>query len=716
MRQQIYFSVCFSLLFFMSFSSSAATLFQQGRNFRVGGLPEWVIAADFNNDGIMDLADSDSSSTAGTISILLGKGNGSFQPRIVATGFELPIYTVAADVNHDGKLDLVVDDNGIDSGILAALGNGDGTFQPPTRYAVVTTFPGQPVVADFNGDGNLDIAAPDSFAADAVILLGNGDGTFRTGVTVTTGSEPGFGSIGADFNKDGKVDLLFTDSGDTNFSLLLGNGDGTFQPVKFISTGTASPEPNALASGDVNGDGNPDFLFSTYEGQVRVFLGNGDGTFRSPINSESSLNAEQLADINGDGKLDLVAIGINQAGILLGHGDGTFTAQASDYWVGVQPSSAAVADFNGDGKPDVACSIFMEDSVNVLLGNGGGRLTPAGPVAVAEPKPTSSPAALAFTSGDFNLDGRPDFAVLGNTNVAVLLNRGGQTLSFPVSTSIGSLQPVAAFASADFNGDGKADIAFGATSGSNLELGVMVGNGDGSFQAPVLTALAGFAPTTSMVAGDFNNDGAIDLLFGEQILLNNGSGSFHMSASCCSVTSAVGDFNHDGKLDVVSGSQVSSKTTVYLGNGDGTVQTGVAIEGMSFPSSFALADFNGDGNLDIALASHGDGMIHVLLGNGDGTFQSALRYKGTLPAGPQLLLAADLNHDGRIDIVASDSNNLVWGVALGNGNGTFGPMQQFYTGGDSTAALLVDFNNDGFADLGALSLLTGSVAVLPNTK
>ena len=93
-----------------------------------------------------------------------------------------------------------------------------------------------------------------------------------------------------------------------------------------------------------------------------------------------------------------------------------------------------------------------------------------------------------------------------------------------------------------------------------------------------------------------------------------------------------------------------------------------------------------------------------------------MKFKGILPAGPQLLLAADLNHDGKIDIVASDSNNFIWGVAPGKGNGTFGPMQQFYTGGDSTAALLLNFNSDSNPDLASLALFPGSVAILPNTK
>ena len=137
----------------------------------------------------------------------------------------------------------------------------------------------------------------------------------------------------------------------------------------------------------------------------------------------------------------------------------------------------------------------------------------------------------------------------------------------------------------------------------------MLGNGNGTLQSPVLTTVTGASSSSNIVAADFNSDGAIDLLFGGDILLNNGSGIFHMTASCCSTTSAVGDFNKDGKLDIVTGAQVTSKTTVYLGNGDGTVQAGVAIEGQSYPSSFAVADFNGDGNLDIALASHGDGMI-----------------------------------------------------------------------------------------------------------
>ena len=120
--------------------------------------------------------------------------------------------------------------------------------------------------------------------------------------------------------------------------------------------------------------------------------------------------------------------------------------------MGSQPSSAAVADFNGDGKLDVACSILQEDTVNVLVGNGLGRLSPAGPVVVAQPNPITFPASLAIASGDFNGDGRGDVAVLGNSNVAVMLNHAGQTLASPIANSIGTAKPAAGFAVADLTG------------------------------------------------------------------------------------------------------------------------------------------------------------------------------------------------------------------------------------------------------------------------
>ena len=374
---------------FLSVVAPSSTVFYShapGSPISLGGTgvtpnePLSMVVGDFNGDGKLDLAlGIQQDGNSGYVSILLGNGDGTFTPvsSSPATG-HCPCAMAMGDFNGDGKVDLAVA-NYDDNTVTILLGNGDGTFLPASSSPVsVGANPTDLVSADFNGDGKLDLAVPNSTDNTLTILLGNGDGTFSP-VTSSpaTGTTP-FGLAVGDFNADGKLDLAVANFDENTATILLGNGDGTFAPAP-SPPATAGP---ALVVGDFNGDGKFD-LAVTGRGNstVTILLGNGDGTFApisgccgTPVELTHTLGMA-AGDFNGDGKLDLaVAIQNVQPSppadyitILLGKGDGTFTATDFSLLLYDDPSSLALGDFNHDGELDFATASDPYNYVSVLL-------------------------------------------------------------------------------------------------------------------------------------------------------------------------------------------------------------------------------------------------------------------------------------------------------------------------------------------------------------
>jgi hypothetical protein len=417
--------------------------------FDAGSSPYSVAVGDFNGDGTPDLAVANDVSN-GTVSVLLGNGDGTFQAaRSFATG-TFPNSVAVGDFNRDGTPDLAVadygDSQGNGGGVSVLLGNGDGTFQAARAFAAGSV-PRSVAVGDFNGDGKLDLAVANYVYPNGTVsvLLGNGDGTFQGARSFAAGDLPESVAVG-DFNRDGTPDLAVANNGST-VSVLLGNGDGSFQAARNFAAGSS---PYSVAVGDFNGDGTPDLAVANAGnvGTVSVLLGNGDGSFQAATSYAAGTVPESVAvgDFNGDGLPDLAVAGFGGVRDLLGNGDGTFLTSRVSYVAGSGTTSVAVGDFNGDGSADLAVANSASNDVSVLLNDNawpgaprrpGGQPAGDGRAAAAAVEPRAAPAHALPPAPDV-LPTDAGMAVLGSPWAVTMPVPGSSRLPFRVDADPGA--------------------------------------------------------------------------------------------------------------------------------------------------------------------------------------------------------------------------------------------------------------------------------------
>ena len=396
----------------------------------VSAIAPFVATGDFNGDGIPDLAIASGAGNT-IVNVLLGNGDGTFQAASPITVGSQPFYIAVGDFNNDGNLDLAVA-NWAGNSVSILLGNGAGGFTAAQTILTGTgTGPVAIVTADFNGDGNLDLAVANNTAGKVGVYLGNGDGTFTLKSTRTVGTTP-FGLTA--FYAKGEVNLAVANSGSNTVSILLGSGNGTFTAGDTYTT--LGQSPYTVIATDVNNDGIADLVFAeSGANKVGVMTGNGDGTFASEVQYAVGTTPYRLAvsDVNSDGNVDLIVANhaANTIGVLLGNGNGTFQQPQVSYPGVTTPYAIAIADFNGDGAPDLAVANQEAGTVSILLNSVTQTATTSiSDVSIAG---TGTHQIDANYSGDSNFD--------GSTSSSIPLSTSLQTTHLTLTTNQ-SMDPV----------------------------------------------------------------------------------------------------------------------------------------------------------------------------------------------------------------------------------------------------------------------------------
>ena len=644
---------------------------------------------DFNGDGINDIV---TGNTQGTVTVLLGDGTGGLDETLnVFVGGDIG-DVVTADFNGDGFQDIVTafyEDNENGSyyttlGIM--LGLGDGTFLPfdgglVNTFARVTRLES----GDFNGDGFADVAmasvgyeSTGSYTGQAYVFLGEGDGSFGPSILVNFGELHYAVGVG-DLNGDGFDDIAVPYPYLNDVDVYLATKD-----ENFLFAGRF--EGPGLDFADFNGDGILDRASST-----SVALGNGDGTFESPVNFGTADSWLIIGDYNDDGNLDIVT----SEGSYLGNGDGTlsvgtrFDPEISSF------TEALSLNADSDGLLDFAFLVGSPRRIEIALGVGNGSfLLDGGPSFGVG----SSPRDLLVS--DFNNDGTLDLATanLLSDDVSVLIGLGdgrfAESAEFAVGNSPGNL------VAADFDGDGNVDLATSGTSPGSFS--ILAGFGDGSF-APAVTLEQQEFNLAGIAAGDFNSDGFADLAAAnfliDVVTLHPGLGNGGFQDAEFSFFDdlrgpiVVADFNQDGIDDVITGEE--QDTVTLLGSPNGFTAP-LVTDGISFISG-SVNDINADGIPDLVSRSFFSPVeLHTALGDGTGQF---LPSQSISVSDFQYSIAEDFNNDGMLDILTSGASG-VHSLFLGIGNGMVADSPiQFAQGQAVTGALAADLNSDGFLDL-----------------
>jgi hypothetical protein len=740
----------------------------------LGGQPYGPVSAgDFNGDGKQDavtLIQTFNSSNVMTpyISVVLSNGNGTFQVPVltIVPGNDPCAAFVVGDVNGDGKDDvLIIHQSNCNSNTTSnfdvLIGNGDGTFTQGNNYVLSSNPLAGGTLQDVNGDGKLDamvVDQPNGQNSNVVTLLGNGDGTFAAPSTIALSGEASQVDV-ADLNGDGILDVAATDYNTNELTVYLATSATTYASGVTYTTPDGYWDACSLTAGDLTGDGKPEIVNANCgDNNLTIFVNNGDGSFQTGVYNAAATGtsggekidvnpaAVSIADVNGDGKADLISTNQSSADItvLLGNGDGTVQVPYVGYTVGgnYPRTQAIIADFNGDGLPDI---LIPDDAFSLayLKGYGDGTFH----AAVNYYIPTTDGGytnGFGVASGDFNGDGYPDI-VAGNdgdntVGVVVFLSRPDGSLqpgvNYNSTSSNGNLLFVAV---ADFNQDGKLDIA--AVDYVNGIVQIFNGNGDGTF-----TTGSTFATDVSntepydLVAADFNGDGYPDLAVVNYyagsssdvgILINDGTGNFKPAvpypiSSYAWHGIAAGDLNGDGKIDLALPFYFGSSVAMLFGNGDGTFQTPETdvVLGASDPESVVIADLNGDNIMDMAVSlDNGSGEdVAVVLGTGNGNFgtptllASSLQNFNLFSPQPEFIKAADIDGDGNVDLVYANTGYGTVGILFGQGGGAFYDPVEYPTGGSPYGLIVADVNQDGSPDVITANQQGGGVTVALNAS
>jgi hypothetical protein len=637
---------------------------------------------------------------------------------------------VSTDLNGDGKPDAAWARNDFYQNRLQVQFNvGDGTLGAPVAYPVQSQS-NDIAAGDLNGDSSTDlvvVSQGDNLQNPLIdVYLNNGTGTFTH--STVTGGQGAMRVALADLNSDGRLDLAVTNywAQSADISVLLNTGNGNFGPQTRYPIGY---RPYGIAAADLDGDGRRDLAVGWDKSplpQLSILKNDGTGKFALAKTLSLSFFAESIVvtsgDWNGDGRPDLAAAGsrADKIAVLTNGGGFSFTENAVPG--GFSSFNLRAIDIDGDGKTDLLSPSYGSDTGEVTLLRNAGNGTFAPPIGIESGRnPHDVDAA------DYNGDGRLDLAVANrvtDTGAVHPQRADGSFAAPPIYRTAGQL-PLSV-ATADFDRDGDVDVAEGSGDvyeGARVE--TLMNAGDGSLtrtaELPACTICAeGIVPyVRTLTAADLNGDGASDLLWAPDAppypyvyALNTGNGSFGTPhevqiATCGTGAATAADVNNDGRLDVMVANNrggpgtfcetVGRTVRVALNKGDGTFQSDYGVNVFPLPEMAVGADLNADGKTDIVAVS---AKVSVATGTGGGAFAAPVFYdaRGTR------LKAFDVNGDGAIDVATADLSTSTASVLKNDGTGglsqiTVYPGEQIPGYANDFALDLGDIDGDGRPDL-----------------
>jgi hypothetical protein len=573
-----------------------------------GGNPRGVAIADYNGDGNLDVIVTEYAT--GAWRILYGDGAGAIARQDRFGAIAHPQGVLAADFNHDGRLDVAIAGAGINL-VAVFVTTPAGIAQ---RNVTVGGAVNVLAAGDYNRDGWLDLSAASSSNNNIYTLHGSAAG-LAWRVTTASASSPR-GIVAADVNRDGRLDLMTANRASSTANVHLGNGTGSFAAARPVAAGSGS---RAIVSGDFDHDGRIDLMTANEFASSTTLLRNATAfaapafrftrqAFGNHPGSGGPYGVE-AADFDRDGRIDAVVWAQDIDVWLNGKGKKTVATAVS-------VNDVAVADFNGDGAPDIAASAYWRKSVLVFINAGDGSFSELHEIGFFSP-------ILSLTAGDFDGDGKSDIVAQGVSEGSgegtfhVLLNRGGGTFArAPVSAPIPYVREML---TADIDRDGNLDVVGGSAIIDSFNFVVWYGNGDGTSSRAATYPLP--RGGSDVAIGDLNEDGRLDLISAYDswvyVSLALPAGGFAAptehpasirmgAAFVYDITAA--DVNLDGHVDVVT-----NDADILYGTGTGslTFDHRGALEGLYQDPK--VADFNGDGLPDL-LFNEGGGLIVMLNG------------------------------------------------------------------------------------------------------